>query len=105
MIIGIANRGVAGVPGILWVQVQSADSLWKLRGTLDAGHPTGGGIRLCSFLLPLGFTGKVQISAELEIRPGVLKPVAWSCEQALNPDGSVTVEVQPVDAPGWRKGV
>jgi hypothetical protein len=105
LILGIANRGVAGVPGILWVQVRSAENGWKMRGTLDAGHPTGGGIRLCSFMLPQGFTGKVHLSAELEIRPGVLKPVAWSCEQELNPEGSITVHVEPGDAPGWRKGV
>ncbi len=77
----------------------------EMRGTLDAGHPTGGGIRLCSFMLPRGLTGEVRLSVELEIRPGVLKPVAWSCEQALNPDGSITVQVQPADASGWRKGV
>jgi hypothetical protein len=105
LIVGIANRGVAGVPGILWVQIHSAETGWKMRGTLDAGHPTGGGIRLCSFILPAELTGKVQISAELEIRPGVLRPVAWSCEQELDPNGSVTVQIQPADAPGWRKGV
>ena len=77
----------------------------KLHGTLDPGLPAGGGIRLASFFLPAGFAGRVHLSAELEIRPGVLKPVAWACEQPLNPDGSIAVEVRKNDNPGWRKGV
>jgi hypothetical protein len=77
----------------------------KLRGTLDAGLPSGGGIRLASFFLPSGFTGKVHLSAELEIRPGVIKPIAWASEQPLNFDGSIAIEVRKNDDPGWRKGV
>src|SRR5438874_7959367 len=45
-------------------------------------------IRLASFLLPKGLVNNVHLSAELELRPGVLKPVAWACEQPLNPDRS-----------------
>jgi hypothetical protein len=105
LILGIANRGVAGVPGILWIQVESINREWKMKGTLDAGHPFGGGMRLCSFLLPKGFSGQVYLSAELEIRPRALRPVAWSCEQPLNSDGSITVQLHAESAPGWRKGV
>jgi hypothetical protein len=105
LIVGVANRGVAGVPGILWIEVRGMNREWKIRGTLDAGHPVGGGVRLCSFLLPKGFSGEVGLSAELEIRPGVLKPVAWSCEQPFNSDGSITLQLAAGDAPGWRKGV
>jgi hypothetical protein len=101
----IANRGVAGVPGVLWLQVESPDGKLKMRGALDAGQPVGGGLRQASFLLPQGYVGKVQLSAQIEMRPGVLKPVAWACEQPLNPDGSITVEVKPADDRGWRKGV
>jgi hypothetical protein len=105
LIVGIANRGVAGVPGTLWVQIQNSDLALKMRGTLDPGHPLGGGIRMCSFLLPKDFAAPVALSVELEIRPGILKPVAWTCEQPVNSDGSVTVQLQPENAPGWRKGV
>ncbi|HMI50700.1 MAG TPA: hypothetical protein VK525_04260 [Candidatus Saccharimonadales bacterium] len=105
LVIGIANRGVAGVPGVLWITAQSADKKWTQSGTLDAGHPHGGGLRLCSFLLPTGFREKVLLSAELELRPGVKKPVRWSCEQATNRDGSITVELRGEGDPGWRKGV
>jgi hypothetical protein len=90
---------------VLWLQVASPDGTLKLRGTLDPGHPRGGGIRLGSFLLPKDFQGRINLSAELEIRPGVLKPVAWACEQPLNADRSISVEVKKDDDPAWRKGV
>jgi hypothetical protein len=105
LIVAVSNRGVAAVPGVLWLQVVSPDGQLKLRGTLDPGHPHGGSIRLASFLLPKGFVGNVHLSAELELRPGVVKPVAWACEQPLNADGSIAIEVRKHDDPGWRKGV
>lgn len=105
LIVCVANRGVAGVPGILWLELRSADSNWKMRGALDPGQPHGGGLRQASFLLPKGFDGDVRLSAELEIRPGVLKPVAWTCEQELNTDGSINVKLRPPDDPQWRKGI
>jgi hypothetical protein len=105
LIVCVANRGVAGVPGVLWLQVESPDHTLKLEGSLDAGHPYGGGIRQASFLLPKGYGGKLQLSAQIEIRPGVKKPVAWACEQPLNADGSITLELKPDNDPRWRKGV
>jgi len=105
LVIGIANRGVAGVPGVLWITVESADKKWKLSGTLDAGYPHGGGLRLCSFLLPKGFAEEVRLSAKIELRPGVQRPVLWSSEQPTNDDGSITVHLSGEKDPGWRKGV
>jgi hypothetical protein len=105
LIVCISNRGVAGIPGVLWLHLESLDQKLNLRGTLDAGHPRGGGLRLASFLLPKGYGGKVQLSAHIEIRPGFKKPVAWACEQPVNADGSITVELKSDGDPGWRKGV
>jgi hypothetical protein len=105
LIVAVANRGVAAVPGVLWLQVASPDGKLKLRGALDAGHPYGGGIRQGSFLLPKGYTGRINLSAQIEIRSGVLASVAWACEQPLNPDGSIAIDVKKNDDPGWRKGV
>ena len=105
VIVCVSNRGVAGVPGVLWLQLESPDKTMKLRGALDAGHPHGGGIRQASFLLPNGYSGKLNLSAQLEIRSGVRKPIAWACEQRLNPDGSITVELKGSNDRGWRKGV
>jgi hypothetical protein len=99
MIVAISNRGVAGVPGVLWLHLESPDGKLKLRGALDPGHPHGGGIRQASFLLPAGYAGTLHLSAQLEIRPGITRPVAWACEQP------VVVPVKSVNDPGWRKGV
>jgi hypothetical protein len=105
VIVCVSNRGVAGVPGVLWLQLESPDGTVNLQGALDAGHPRGGGLRQASFLLPKGYRGKVNLSAQLEIRSGVKKPIAWVCEQPVNPDGSVTVELKGENDRGWRKGV
>lgn len=58
-----------------------------------------------SFLLPAGYVGEVHLSAEIEIRPGVLKPIAWACEQPVNADGSVTIVVKPLNDRKFRKSV
>jgi hypothetical protein len=47
----------------------------------------------------------LHLSASLELRPGVLKSVAWTCEQPLNADGSIAMDIKRDDDPGWRKGV
>ena len=105
LVVSVVNRGVAGVPGVLWLTLNSPEKSWKMRGSLDPGQPSGGGNRECSFLLPNGFVGQVHLSAEIELRPGVFRPVKWACEQPLNSDGSVTVHVKDVNDPTWRKGV
>ena len=105
LVVCISNRGVAGVPGVLWLQTASPDGTFKLRGSLDPGYPHGGGLRLASFLLPAGYVGTVHLSAEIELRPGVLKPIAWACEQPVNKDGSISVDVKKMDDRGWRKAI
>ncbi len=105
LIVCISNRGVAGVPGVLWLRVTSPDGKWSMDGALDAGQPVGGGLRQASFLLPKNYVGKVYLSAQIEIRPGVKKPVAWACEQPIHSDGSIEIELKGENDPGWRKGV
>jgi hypothetical protein len=105
IVVCVANRGVAGVPGVLWLQLESPDGKLVMRGALDAGQPYGGGIRQASFLLPKGYGGRVHLSVQLEVRPGVKKPVAWACEQPVRPDGSLAVDLKDEKDRGWRKGV
>lgn len=105
LIVCVANRGVGSVPGVLWLQLDGSDKTLSLQGALDAGHPYGGGIRQASFLLPAGYSGRVQLSAQIEIRPGVKKPIAWACEQSRNIDGSITIDLKSENGPGRRKGV
>jgi len=49
--------------------------------------------------------GPLNLSAQLEVRPDVLRPIAWACEQPVNPDGSITIELKGTSDQGWRKGV
>jgi len=105
VIVCVSNRGVSGVPGVLWLHLESPDGKINLKGSLDAGHPHGGGLRQASFLLPKGYSGKLNLSAQLEIRSGVKKPIAWACEQPVNADGSITLELKGESDRGWRKGV
>jgi hypothetical protein len=105
LIIAISNRGVAAVPGVLWLTAKSPNGRLKLRGSLDPGHPYGGMLRMGSFLLPKDYVGPIDLLAEIELRPGALKPVAWACEQPLNQDGSISLDVRPRNDPAWRKSI
>lgn len=105
LILGIANDGVAGVPGILSVYAETADGNVRVGGSLDAGQPYAGKVRQASFVLPKGLDGKeLRLRAELEVK-GVRHPVRWACQEALNPDGSLTVRLRRNDDPRFRKGV
>lgn len=103
MIVAVSNRGVSGVPGVLWLTAKSRDGAVTMRGSLDPGHPYGGSLRMGAFLLPKGFTGILDLSAEVELRPGVFRPVHWACEQPCNEDGSIAIEIR-MD-PIWRKAI
>jgi len=105
LVVAISNRGVAGVPGVLWLTAKSPDGSLRMRGSLDPGHPHGGGIRLASFLLPKEYVGPIHLLAEIELRPRILKPIAWACEQPLQPDGSIVVQVRPFNDRDWRKSI
>ncbi|HEY6120260.1 MAG TPA: twin-arginine translocation signal domain-containing protein [Pyrinomonadaceae bacterium] len=106
LIVAIANDGVAGVPGILRVFVESIDGKVKIGGALDAGHPHGGKLRQASFVLPKNLDGqKMKIRAELETKGGIRRPVHWASAQPPNTDGSLTIELLRADDKRWRKGV
>jgi len=105
LILGIANDGVAGVPGILGIYVESIDGKIRVGGNLDAGEPRAGKIRQASLILPKSMDGEqIVLRAELEVK-GVRRPVRWACRQPGNPDGSLTIRLKKGSDPGWRKGV
>jgi hypothetical protein len=91
LIIAFANDGIAGVPGVLRVTVESADGKVLKSGCLDAGYPAPGKLRQAQFVLPPGFkfTG-LKLKAEIEVK-GMRYPVRWACRQKLNTDGSLTL--------------
>ena len=106
LIVAVANDGVAGVPGILRVYVESLDGRLKIGGSLDVGHPYGGRLRQASFVLPKGMDGQqVRILAEVETKGGIRRPVKWACAQPTNADGSLTIQLIRKDDKRWRKGV
>jgi hypothetical protein len=106
LIVAFANDGVAGIPGLLRVFIESPDGKVKVGGSLDAGHPFGGKLRQASFVLPKGMAGRqMKIRAEIETRGGIRRPVRWASAQPPNPDGSLTIELLAHDDKRWRKGV
>jgi hypothetical protein len=106
LIVAFANDGVAGVPGILYVTVESEDGKVLAGGGLDAGQPRSGRVRQASFVMPVGWDGKkVRIRAEIESKGKVRHPVRWACAQPLNGDASLTVQLIPNNHEAWRKGI
>ena len=105
IILCLTNDGVAGVPGILRITLESSDKSYRQSGCLDAGHPYGGKIRQCAFQLPKGMEGqKLNVRAEIEVK-GIVRHVTWACAQPLNEDGSISFQLKNFEDPGWRKGV
>ncbi len=91
LILGLANDGIAGVPGALRINVVSDDGNVNVGGSLDPGHPLPGKIRQAQFVLPKGTKWEgLKLKAELEVK-GVRYPVRWACHQQTNPDGSLTL--------------
>jgi hypothetical protein len=91
IILGLANDGVAGVPGVLRITAVSDDGKVNEGGCLDAGYPLPGKIRQALFPLPAGTKWQgLTLKAELEVK-GVRHPVRWACRQKTNPDGSLTL--------------
>ncbi len=91
LIIGFANDGIAGVPGVLRVSVESEDGKILKSGCLDAGYPLPGKIRQAQLVLPQGTKWQgLKLKAEIEVK-GMRYPVRWACHQKLNEDGSLTL--------------
>jgi hypothetical protein len=91
LIVGFANDGIAGVPGVLRVTVESQEGQRLKSGCLDAGYPVPGKIRQAQFVLPKGTKWQgVKLRAEIEVK-GMRYPVRWACSQQLNEDGSLTL--------------
>jgi hypothetical protein len=106
LIMALVNDGVAGIPGILRVSVESLDGKIKVEGGLDAGQPYAGKIRQASFLLPAEMMGqKVLLKAEVETKGGIRRPVQWACAQPLEQDGSISLQLLPEKDKHWRKGI
>jgi hypothetical protein len=92
LIVGFANDGIAAVPGVLRVTVESEDGKPLKSGCLDAGYPLPGKIRQAQFVLPARGTkwSGLRLRAEIEVK-GMRYPVRWACHQSLNNDGTLSL--------------
>jgi len=91
LIVGFANDGIAGVPGVLRVTVLNQNGQPLKSGCIDAGHPLPGKIRQAQFVLPKGTKWQgLRLKAEIEVK-GMRHPVRWACAQKLNEDGTLTL--------------
>jgi hypothetical protein len=106
VIVGVANDGVAAIPGSLRLILQSSDGKYRQSGSLDGGHPYAGKVRQASFILPRDLNrGELKLTAELETSGRIRRPVRWACAQPLSADGSFPIHLHQAGDAGWRKGV
>ena len=91
LVVGLANDGVAGVPGVVRLSLLGTDGTIEASGCVDPGYPRPTGIRQAMLMLRPGvaWTG-LRLKAELEVK-GVRYPLTWACRQKLNSDGSLTL--------------
>jgi hypothetical protein len=93
LIVGFANDGIAGVPGVLRITMETAEGKRLCGGCLDAGYPLPGKIRQAQFVLPPGIKWQgMRMRAEIEVK-GMRYPVRWACHQQLNEDGTLTLRL------------
>jgi len=91
LIVGCANDGIAGVPGVLRLTVESPQGQTLASGCLDPGYPVPRKVRQAQLVLPQDTNWKgLKLRAELEVK-GVRYPVPWACRQKLNSDGSLAL--------------
>lgn len=91
LIVGLANDGISGVPGVVRLTLLDAAGNPIAESDLEAGQPIPHQVWLVSLKLPagLGWRG-LRLSADLLLK-GVSHPIRWACREFLNPDGSLTL--------------
>ncbi len=79
LVLGLANDGIAPVPGVLRLTVFSEDHKIRVSGCLDAGYPKPTGVHQAMLVLPAGIQWQgLRLQAELEVK-GMRYPVRWAC--------------------------
>jgi hypothetical protein len=91
LVVGLANDGIAPVPGVLRLTVYSEDNKVHVSGCVDPGYPKPNHVHQAMLVLPAGVQHSgLRLKAELEVK-GVRHPVSWACRQKVNTDGSLTL--------------
>lgn len=84
LVVGFANDGIAGVPGVLRVTVKRPDGTALHSGCLDPGYPLPGKVRQAQFVLPNGTKWQgLELKAKIEVK-GMRYSVRWACHQKRN---------------------
>ena len=91
LVIGLANDGVAGPPGVVRLTLGDGHGTVVASGSVDPGYPRPTGIRQ----VMLSWPGKrdwagLRLRAELEVK-GMRHPLRWACRQGLAADGSLVL--------------
>jgi hypothetical protein len=93
--VGLANDGIAGVPGVLRLTLRDPAGNVLVSGCVDAGCPVPGRVRQARLPLPAGVSWEgLLLSAELHVKDA-RHPVRWACRQKLEPDGSLRLRRTP----------
>ena len=91
LVVGLANDGIAAVPGVLRVSVVGEDGKSYASGCVDPGYPRPTGVHQAMLMLPAGVKADgLRLKAELEVK-GARYPVRWACRQKVNADGTLTL--------------
>jgi hypothetical protein len=91
LVVGLVNDGIAAVPGVLRLTVESEDKKIQVSGCVDAGYPKPTGVRQAMLMLPAGTQVEgLRLKAEIEVK-GMRHPVRWACKQKVNADGTLTL--------------
>ncbi len=92
IVVGLANDGVAGVPGVLRLTVTDPAGIVLASGCIDPGYPKPSGIKQAMLAWPSkrDWSG-LRLRADIEVK-GVRYPLRWACQQPLNPDGSLSLK-------------
>ncbi|MEO5889956.1 MAG: twin-arginine translocation signal domain-containing protein [Ferruginibacter sp.] len=91
LVLGLANDGIAGVPGALRISILSSTGEKLSEGSLDAGYPLPGKIRQALFRFPKGTKLEgLKMYAELEVK-GTRHKVNWACHQQTEADGALVL--------------
>jgi len=91
LVIGLANDGIAPVPGVLRLSVFSEDKKIDVSGCVDPGYPKPIGVHQVMLMLPAGAQWEgLRLKGELEVK-GMRYPVRWACRQKVNSDGSLAL--------------